>query len=99
MRETVLSGHSVNEGLTTTLEIEGAEAMCMQMGAPPMWREHAPAKSERFHIEVKTTGNKSRTRLPCAILTFDATNRDSGKVVLTILPPMSGSKRPALCGE
>jgi len=98
-RGTVLVDRNVNDGLTTTLEIEGAEAMWMQMGAPPMWREHAPAKGERFHIEVKTTDNKTRTRLPYAIVTFNATNRDSGKVVLTILPPMSGSKRPALCGE
>jgi len=87
----VLVGRNVNDGLTTTLEIEGAKAMWMQMGAPPMWREHAPAKGERFHIEVKTTDNKTRTRLPYAIVTFNATNRDSGKVVSTILPPMWGS--------
>jgi len=38
--ETVLIGRSVSEGLTKTLEIEGAEAMWMQMGTPSIWSKH-----------------------------------------------------------
>ena len=87
-RATVLVGRSVKDGLTTTLEIEGAEAMWMQMGTPPMWTEHAPSKAERYHLEVKTMDNKTRTRWPYVIVSFKATNQDSGKEVSTVLPPM-----------
>jgi len=105
LRETVLIGRGVSDGLTTTLEIEGAEAMWMQTGTPPMWSEHVPASGERFHIEVKTTDNKTRTRLPYSIVNFSATNHDSGKVVAMALPPMWGgsglhySENCALSGD
>lgn len=90
-REAVLIGSAVSDGLTFELELEGAEAMWMPMGTPAQWREHAPAKNERYHIEFKVTDNTTKTRLPYSTITFAATNKDNGKTVETILPPMWGS--------
>lgn len=59
----VLIGRVINDGLTIQLELEGAEAMWMQMGTPAQWSEHVPAKNERYHIEIKVTDNATKTRL------------------------------------
>lgn len=86
----VLIGRVINDGLTIQLELEGAEAMWMQMGTPAQWREHVPAKNERYHIEIKVTDNATKTRLPYSTVTFAATNKANGKSVETVLPPMWG---------
>jgi uncharacterized protein involved in high-affinity Fe2+ transport len=90
-QETVLIGRTITDGLTLQLELEGAEAMWMPMGTPAKWSEHTPAKNERYHIEVKATDNATKTRLPYAVVTFTATNKDNGKTVKAVLPPMWGS--------
>jgi len=104
-KETVLIGTAVSDGLTFELELEGAEPMWMPMGTPAQWREHVPTRDERYHIELKLTDNASKTRLPYSTVTFEATNRDNGKRVETILPPMWGrsglhySENSALAGD
>lgn len=90
-KETVLIGTAISDGLTFELELEGAEAMWMPMGTPAQWSEHAPAKNERYHIELKVTDNDTKTRLPYSTVTFDATNKDNGKTMTATLPPMWGS--------
>ncbi|MNN31834.1 Fe2+ transport protein [compost metagenome] len=90
-KDAVLIGRSISDGLTFQLELEGAEAMWMPMGTPAQWSEHVPAKNERYHIEFKVTDNTTKTRLPYSTITFAATNKDNGKTVETILPPMWGS--------
>ncbi|MBV2131622.1 iron transporter [Pseudomonas sp. MAP12] len=90
-KEAVLIGRTISAGLTFQLELEGAEAMWMPMGTPAQWREHAPARNERYHIEFKVTDNATKTRLPYATITFAATNQENGKTVETTLAPMWGS--------
>lgn len=90
-QETVLIGRTISDGLTLQLELEAAEAMWMPMGKPAKWTAHTPAKNERYHIEVKATDNATKTRLPYAVITFTATNKDNGKTVKSVLPPMWGS--------
>ena len=90
-QETVLIGRTISDGLTLQLELEAAEAMWMPMGKPAKWTAHTPAKNERYHIEVKATDNATKTRLPYAVVTFTATNKDNGKPVKAVLPPMWGS--------
>ena len=87
----VLIGRAISDGLSLQLEVEGAEAMWMAMGTPAKWREHQPAKTERYHIEFKVTDLATKTRLPYAVITFTATNKDNGKGVTVVLPPMWGS--------
>lgn len=104
-KETVLIGRTISDGLTLQLELEGAEAMWMPMGKPAKWGEHAPARNVRYHVEFKATDNATKTRLPYAIVTFSATNKDNGKTVKTVLPPMWGgsglhySENSALAGD
>ena len=90
-KETVLIGRPVSDGLAFELALEGAEAMWMQMGTPVRWGEHVPAKLERYRIELKATDNATKTRLPYSAVTFAATNRDNGKSLKVVLPPMWGS--------
>lgn len=91
LKDAVLIGRSISDGLSMQLEIEGAEAMWMAMGAPPKWAEHAPAKGVRYHIEFKVSDLATKTRLPYALVTFAAKNTDTGKDVKVVLPPMWGS--------
>ena len=60
----------------------------MAMGTLFKWSEHQPAKAERYHIEFKITDLATKTRLPYAVITFTATNKDNGKSVKLVLPPM-----------
>jgi Fe2+ transport protein len=90
-QDAVLIGRTNSDGLALQLEIEGAEAMWVPMGTPAKWREHAPAKGERYHVEFKITDLATKTRLPYALITFAATNKDNGKTVKLVLPPMWGS--------
>ncbi len=90
-QDAVLIGRTNSDGLALQLEIEGSEAMWMPMGTPAKWREHAPTKNERFHVEFKVTDLTTKTRLPYALVTFSAKNTDTGKTVKLVLPPMWGS--------
>ena len=90
-KDAVLIGRAHGDGLSMQLEIEGAEAMWMAMGTPAKWREHAPAKGVLYHVEFKLTDLTTKTRLPYAAITFAATNKDNGKTVRLVLPPMWGS--------
>ena len=70
------------------LELEGAEPMWMQMGTPPMCTAHQPAAGERYHVELKLSDPKSKTRIPYANVSFDATHKETGKTSTLPLPPM-----------
>ena len=73
------------------LSLEGSEAMWMSMGTPPVWGAHSPQAAERFHVELKLTDPRSKTRIPYANVSFNATNADTGKTMTLLLPPMWGS--------
>ena len=91
LKKVILIGHVTTGGMVFQLELEGSEAMWMQMGTPPIWGAHTPAADERFHVELKLSDPKSKTRIPYAHITFAATNKETGKSMSLILPPMWGS--------
>jgi uncharacterized protein involved in high-affinity Fe2+ transport len=84
-------GHVVTADMDFQLSLEGSEAMWMPMGTPPVWGAHSPAAAERFHVELKLTDPRSKTRIPYANVSFKATNVDTGKSMALALPPMWGS--------
>ena len=91
LKEAALIGRVASAGMVFQLEIEGAEPMWMQMGSPPVWGAHQPAAAERYHVELKLSDPKTKTRIPYANSTFAAKNVDSGKTMTLALPPMWGS--------
>ncbi|MBX9910668.1 MAG: iron transporter [Beijerinckiaceae bacterium] len=91
LKKAILIGRVTTGGMVFQLELEGSEAMWMQMGTPPIWGAHTPAVDERFHVELKLSDPKSKTRIPYAHITFAATNKETGKSMSIILPPMWGS--------
>jgi hypothetical protein len=105
LKAAVLIGRVSTNAMVVQLELEGSEPMWMQMGNPPIWGPHSPAKDERYHVEVKLTDPQSKTRIPFAGSTFAATNMDTGKTMTLPLPPMWGktglhySANSALLGD
>lgn len=91
LKKAVLLGRTTTGNMIFQLELEGAEGMWMQMGTPPVWGAHMPAADERYHVEFKLTDPVSKTRIPYAHVTFAATNRDNGKAMTLVLPPMWGT--------
>ena len=91
LRSAVLIGRATTGGMVIQLELEGSEPMWMQMGTPPVWGAHQPAADERYHVELKLSDPKSKTRIPYAKSSFEAKNRDNGKTMTLQLPPMWGS--------
>lgn len=91
LKNAVLIGRVTTGNMIFQLEIEASEPMWMQMGNPPAWGKHTPAANERFHVELKLTDPKSKTRIPYAGASFAATNQDTGKSMTLPLPPMWGS--------
>jgi Fe2+ transport protein len=91
LKKAVLVGRIMTGNMVFQLELEGSEAMWMQMGTPVRWGAHTPAADERYHVELKLTDPKTRTRIPYAGITFAATNTDTGKSLSIPLPPMWGS--------
>ena len=91
VEKAVLIGRAAAGGMILQLELEGSEPMWMQMGSPPAWGEHQPGADERYHVEFKLTDPKSKTRIPYATITFAATNKDTGKAMTLLLPPMWGN--------
>ena len=91
LEKAVLVGRVAADGMVLQLELEGAEAMWMQMGSPPVWNEHQPSAGERYHVEVKVTDPATKTRIPYAGITFAATLAETGKTMSMSLPPMWGS--------
>jgi len=84
-------GRVVAANMDFQLSLEGSEAMWMPMGTPPVWSAHSPQAAERFHVELKLTDPRSKTRIPYANVSFKATNVDTGKTMTLPLPPMWGS--------
>jgi uncharacterized protein involved in high-affinity Fe2+ transport len=105
LKKAVLIGRVASGGMVFQLELEGSEAMWMQMGTPAQWGAHTPAADERYHVELKLSDPKSKTRIPYASIKFDATNKDTGKTMALALPPMWGktglhySENSALLGD
>ena len=91
LKKAVLIGRVATSGMVLQLELERSEAMWMQMGTPPIWRAHSPAADERYHVELKLDDPKTKTRIPYANVTFEATNVTTGKTATLSLPPMWGS--------
>lgn len=91
VKKAVLIGRVATGNMILQLELEGAEPMWMQMGTPPMCTAHQPAAGERYHVELKLSDPKSRTRIPYANVSFDATHKETGKTSTLPLPPMWGS--------
>lgn len=88
---TVLVGRASAANMGIVFEIEAAKGMWMRMGTPARWREHPPAAGEKFHLEVKPTDLKSKTRIPYARVRISAINTANGKKIEGILHPMWGS--------
>ena len=91
LKKAILIGRTTSNGMDFQLELEGAEPMWMQMGNPPAWGAHTPKADEVYHVELKLTDPKSKTRIPYAKITFAATNKESGKDMTLVLPPMWGT--------
>lgn len=91
LKKAVLVGRVATGNMLFQLELEGSEPMWMQMGNPPTWEAHQPAADERYHVELKLTDPKSKTRIPYANINFAATNKETGKTLTLPLPPMWGS--------
>jgi Cu/Ag efflux protein CusF len=91
LKKAVLIGRAAAGDMLFQLELEGSEPMWMQMGNPPTWDAHQPAADERYHVELKLTDPKSKTRIPYASINFAATNKEAGKTINLPLPPMWGS--------
>ena len=91
VKNAVLIGRVATGGMVFQLELEGSEPMWMQMGSPAAWGAHQPAADERYHVELKLSDPKSKTRIPYAKSTFEAKNADTGKTMSLPLPPMWGS--------
>jgi uncharacterized protein involved in high-affinity Fe2+ transport len=89
-QKTVLVGRSEAAGMIIQFEIEPGTTMLMPMGTPSKFVEHAPAVGEIYHLEVKPIDPRSKTRIAYAVVTFEATNRDSGKTLRGELHPMWG---------
>lgn len=90
-KKAVPIGRVATGGMVLQLELEGSEAMWMPMGNPPVWGAHSPAADERYHVELKLDDPKTKTRIPYANVTFEATNATTGKTATLSLPPMWGS--------
>ena len=90
-KTTVLVGRASAANMIVAFEIEAAKGMWMRMGTPPRWLEHPAAAGENFHLEVKPTDPKSKTRIPYAEVRISAVNTANGKKVEGILHPMWGS--------
>lgn len=90
-KTTVLVGRASAANMAIVFEIEAAKGMWMRMGTPPRWLEHPPAAGEKFHLEVKPTDLKSKTRIPYAEVRLSAVNTGNGKKIEGILHPMWGS--------
>lgn len=84
-------GRAVTANMEFQLSLEGTEAMWMPMGKPPVWGAHEPRAAERFHVELKLSDPKSKTRIPYTDLSFAATDLDTGKTMDLPLPPMWSS--------
>ncbi len=91
LKKAVLVGRVATGNMMFQLEFEGSEPMWMQMGNPPTWDAHQPTADERYHVELKLTDPKSKTRIPYANIDFAATNKETGKTITLPLPPMWGS--------
>jgi Fe2+ transport protein len=91
VKNAVLVGRVASDGMVLQLELEGSEPMWMLMGNPPVWGAHQPVAEERYHVEVKITDPKTKTRIPYADITFAATLTETGKTMAMTLPPMWGS--------
>jgi uncharacterized protein involved in high-affinity Fe2+ transport len=91
LKKSVVIGRAASGKMVLELGLEPSEAMWMQMGTPPKWGAHTPAADERYHVELKLTDPKSKTRIPYANITFAATNKETGKSMSILLPPMWGS--------
>jgi uncharacterized protein involved in high-affinity Fe2+ transport len=91
LKKAVLIGRVAAGDMVFQLELEGSEAMWMQMGNPPTWVAHTPSADARYHVELKLDDPKTKTRIPYANVTFAATNKDTGKTLTLPLPPMWGS--------
>ena len=89
-KKAVTIGRVVTGNMDFELSLEAAEPMWMQMGTPPMWGAHSPAANERYHVELKLSDPRSKTRIPYANVSFAATNTDAGKTMNLPLPPMWG---------
>jgi Fe2+ transport protein len=91
LKKAILIGRTTMGGMEFQLELEGSEPMWMLMGNPPVWGAHTPKADERYHVELKLTDPKSKTRIPYAKITFVATNKEAGKDMTLVLPPMWGT--------
>jgi uncharacterized protein involved in high-affinity Fe2+ transport len=89
-QKTILVGRTEASGMIIQFEIEPATTMVMPMGNPPKLVEHAPAAGEVYHLEVKPIDPRSKTRISNVQVTFEATNRDSGKTLKGELHAMWG---------
>ena len=89
-RRTVLVGRVLAGDMIIQFEIEPAKAMWMAMGTPPRLVEHPVGAGELYHVEVKPSDSRSKTRIPYADITFAATNKDNGRKVEGTLHPMWG---------
>jgi Fe2+ transport protein len=105
LKKSVIIGRAASGKMVMELGLEPSEAMWMQMGTPPKWGAHTPSADERYHVELKLTDPKTKTRIPYATITFAATNKETGKTMSIVLPPMWGnsglyySENSALLGD
>ena len=73
-QKTILVGRSETNGMIVQFEIEPATAMLISRGARPKLVEHAPAAGELYHLEVKPSDPRSKTR-QVTVKTTDAASQ------------------------
>lgn len=88
--KTILVGRAPAGNMIIMLELEAAKTMWMRMGQPGSWMAHSAGRGEVFHVEVKPTDPRSKTRIAYADVTFDAVNRSNNRQVKLTLHPMWG---------
>ncbi len=86
----VLVGRASAGGMLIQMELERANGMWMLKGKPANWMEMGVAPGQLYHVEVKPIDPKSKTRIPYAVVTFMAINKDTGKKVQGSLHAMWG---------
>lgn len=88
--KTILVGRAPAGNMMITLELEPAKTMWMRMGQAGSWMAHSAAKGEIFHVEVKPSDPRSKTRISYADVAFDAVNLNNKRTVKLTLHPMWG---------
>lgn len=72
------------------LKLHASKGTWVVATTPAQWMDHAVEAGELYHVEVKPIDPQSKTRIPYAIVKFEAVNLDTQQKVQGDLHPMWG---------